>query len=315
MQKIERLRERVEGYLEYRRAASTQANYARAWARWVEWCEEHGAVALPATSESVAMYVADMAERLRYGSMRTYLAAVSTVHVEHGHVSPVLHPLVKRVLAGVRRAKGVRRRQVEPITLAQLGPVAAALPNSVAGRRDRALLLLGWAAALRRAELVALDLADLEEAEGGFYVWVRRSKTDQLGAGARVPVTPGRHPGVCPVRALRAWLDVAGVTAGPVFRAVTRGGRVLPDRLSKQAVAKAVKRAVELAGLDPRDFSGHSLRAGFATSAAMAGLDERDIAKQTRHADLATVRTYIRRGNNLVSNPLTRMGFSGGGDE
>ena len=166
--------------------------------------------------------------------------------------------------------------------------------DTVKGARDRALLLLGFAMAARRSELVALDLADLELTERGLLVTVRRSKTDQVGQGVVKAIPFGRAQETCPVRAVGTWLEIAGITSGAVFRSVTRHGRI-GGALSDQAVSIVVKCYAAAAGLDPSDFSGHSLRAGFVTSAAERGARVERIMDHTGHASLAMVRTYTRR--------------------
>jgi site-specific recombinase XerD len=162
------------------------------------------------------------------------------------------------------------------------------LDASLAGVRDRALLLLGFAGAFRRSELVALDVADLSFTARGVEVTIRRSKTDQEGAGRVVAIPLGSQAETCPVRSLRAWLEAAGIEAGSIFRAVNRWGRV-GGRLADRDVACTVKRAAERAGLDPAAFSGHSLRAGLATSAALAGKSDRAIMATTGHKSRAMV--------------------------
>jgi site-specific recombinase XerD len=173
------------------------------------------------------------------------------------------------------------------------------------GTRDRALLLLGFACALRRSEIVALKVEDLEEAPGGITVQVRKSKTDQEQRGQTVPL-PTRHF-MRPVQALRDWLDRAGITEGHIFRRISPGGTVLADPLSGAVVAAIVKRYCPLAGLDPASFAGHSLRAGFVTSAVEEGASAIRIADVTRHRDLNTVLIYVRRLNSFVEHPLEKV--------
>jgi integrase len=175
------------------------------------------------------------------------------------------------------------------------------LPEGPHGARDRSLLLVGFAGALRRAELVGLDVEDLAWTEDGLVVTLRRSKTDQEGEGRRVAIPLGSTPETCAARSLRRWLEVAKVSDGPVFRVVTRHGHV-GARLTSHSVARIVKRAAKAAGLDPSQLSGHSLRAGLATAAAKAGKSERSIMAQTGHRSVAMVRRYIREADLFVDN-------------
>ncbi len=163
--------------------------------------------------------------------------------------------------------------------------------------------------ALRRSELVALDIEHLEFGPDGLVVILTRRKTDQEGQGSRIGVPRGTHPATCPVRAVRAWLDRAGITDGPVFRAITKGGKVRSGRLGDRTVARVVQEAVAGVGLDPAEFGGHSLRAGLATSAAAHGVEERKIMDQTGHKSVTMVRKYIREGELFRGNAAGRVGL------
>ena len=183
------------------------------------------------------------------------------------------------------------------------------LPDTLQSRRDRALLLLGFAGAFRRSELVAIDLGDLEFNRDGLVVTVRRSKTDPEGQGRRVGIPFGSHLQTCPVRATQAWLEFLDVPSGPVFRPIDRHGHIGTSRLSDKAVALIVKRSAGAAGLPAADLAGHSLRAGLATSAAAAGVSERAIMAQTGHRSVATVRKYIREGSLFLENAAAKVGL------
>jgi integrase len=192
---------------------------------------------------------------------------------------------------------------------ADIKALVAALPETPYGLRDRALLLLGFAGAFRRSELVVLDVGDVAIAREGAIVTVRRSKTDQEGAGQQVGVPRGKQPASCSVRALLAWLELLDADAGPIFRSVDRLGRIRPTRLGDRDVARIVKRAAARADLDPRRYAGHSLRARLATSAAIAGVEERAIMAQTRHRSVAVARRYIRDGSLFRGNAAAAVGL------
>jgi integrase len=176
------------------------------------------------------------------------------------------------------------------------------LQESLIGARDRALLLVGFAGAFRRSELVALDVRDVAFTTEGLMITLRRSKTDQEGQGRSVGLPYGSRLETCPVRSLRAWLALSEITSGPLFRPINRHGTMAEGRLSDRAVALVVKRTAKAAGLDPAKYAGHSLRAGLATSAAAAGVSERAIMNQTGHKSAATVRKYIREGSLFREN-------------
>jgi integrase len=211
-----------------------------------------------------------------------------------GYEPPTDSEAVKAVLAGIRRISGTAPTRKAPATAEALGAMLDCIEGeSVKGKRDRALLLLGFAGALRRSELVALDVADLEETAEGFIVRITRSKTDQEGAGDFVSIPLGSK--LLPVKAVKDWLAASGITEGPLFRPIRKGGMAEAERLSDRAVANIIKERAEAVGLDASAFSGHSLRSGFVTSALGAGADVLRVMDQTRHRQVNTLKGYDRR--------------------
>ena len=281
----------------------TRHAYQWAWGDFTRWSEERGLTPLPAAAETVAVYLSQRAdEGKKVATLELLLAAISQVHQMAGADSPRSSAVVREVMKGIRRERGVAPTQKAPILAAELKQMVAVLPDTLAGTRDRALLLVGFAGAFRRSELAALEVSDLVFTDDGLEVTLRRSKTDQEGEGRKLGVPFGSSPTTCPVRAVRAWLAGAGIEAGPVLRAVDRHGCVGEKRLSGHAIAEVVKRVAEKAGFDRSSVSGHSLRAGLATSAAKAGKTERAIMKQTGHRSVATVRRYIRDADLFSEN-------------
>jgi len=206
--------------------------------------------------------------------------------------------------------KGTAQIGKRPILTEDLRQLVKCLPNNLAGRRDRALLLVGFAGGFRRSELVGLSLNDLTFTGGGLIVLLRRSKTDQEAQGREVGIPFGSTPATCPVRALRAWLaDLEPEGAGPLFRPVNRHGHLLARRVTDRAVALVVKKWARAAGLETADLAGHSLRSGLATSAAAAGVSERAIMAQTGHRSLTTLRKYIRSGSLFLENAAAKVGL------
>ena len=194
-----------------------------------------------------------------------------------------------------------------PVLVEQLRAMLGGLGDTMLGARDRALLGLGFAGAFRRSELVGLDVSDLAFTGDGLEVTIRRSKTDQEGAGRKVGIPYGSTPSTCPVRAVRAWLELAGIVEGPVLRSVNRHGQLSAERLTDRTVALVVKRAALVVGLDPSRLAGHSLRAGLATAAAKAGKSERAIMAQTGHRSVTMVRRYIRDANLFSDNAASGL--------
>src|SRR6476469_5278632 len=184
-----------------------------------------------------------------------------------------------------------------------------ALPDDLPGLRDKAILLIGFAGAFRRSEIVGLQIRDVQSSDAGLIITLRRSKTDQEGASFTKGIPIGTNTTTCPKCALEAWLQLAGITTGPIFRPVDRWGHVGNHALSSLGVARAVKRALTALELDTADYSGHSLRAGLVTAAAMAGVSERVIMQQTGHKNTEMLRRYIREGSLFRENAAAAVGL------
>lgn len=296
-------------------AANTRRAYAADWADFAAWCGARGLVALPATATTVALYLTDLAAPSdatqaprKASTIQRRLAGIVAVHRAADVESPADGREVRAVLRGIRRTLRTAPVEKEPISVPMLHAMTAALPIGLRGTRDRALLLVGYAGAFRRSELVDLAQADVQFTPEGIVIALRRSKTDQEGRGAYKALPYGLHQATCPVRALQAWLTQSEVRDGLLFRSL-RHGRVQPRGLLGRDVARIVKQAAQAAGFDPRALSGHSLRAGFATAAARAGVDERSIMEQTGHRSVLTLRRYVRKGSLFRDNAAGRIGL------
>jgi len=305
-QALETLRAEVEavrGYVEAAAAPATRRAYASDWRRFSSWCEARGLEALPALPETVATFLASEAEAGRRAStIGRRVAAIRAAHERAGAAAPTSAPEVRVTLSGIRRKLGTAPERKAAATSDVLRSMLGTLDGTPAGLRDRALLLLGFTGAFRRGELAGLDVSDLAEEGEGLRVRVRRSKTDQEGRGTEKAIPRDPRPSLCPVAAVRAWLEAAGIQAGPVFRPVSKGGSVGEGRLTGRSVARIVKRAAARAGYDADTFGGHSLRAGLVTSAASAGRDLFAIMDVTGHRSVETVRGYVRRAQAFENN-------------
>jgi len=276
------------------KSAATRRAYQGDASAFVAWCKCHGLEPLPATVDTVAAYLASLARSgLKASTITRRCAGIRYMHRVAGFEPPTGNEAIKAVLAGIRRSIGTAATRKAPATAETIRAIVAEMPTDLRGLRDRALLVLGFAGALRRSELVALDVADLEETPEGLHVHIRRSKTDQEGAGDFVSIPHGSR--LRPVAAVKAWLEAAGITEGPIFRSIKKGGLVTPARLTDRSVAEIIKKRAEAAGFDPAIFSGHSLRAGFVTSALHHGADILRVMDVTRHKEVATLKTYDRR--------------------
>lgn len=301
--------ERARHYARESRAPNTRRAYRADWADFTTWCQTQGKTALPATPATVVLYLSDRAEVLKTATLQRRLTAISQAHKAADLDTPSADRAVRRVMTGIRREKGTAQEGKAPAVTREIRTMVATLPPDLRGHRDRALLLLGFAGAFRRSELVALDVADVQETEEGLVIQLRRSKTDQEGEGRTVGIPYGSRPQTCPVRAVRAWRTAAGITHGPLFRGVDPHGHLRRTRLSDKTVARTVKNAAQAAGLNPARYAGHSLRAGLATAAAQAGVAERVIMAQTGHKSLPMVRKYIREGSLFTQNAAAEVGL------
>lgn len=283
---------RAHAYVQNTRAQNTRRAYGAAWREFEAFCAKHGYAALPASPNAVIDYITALADSgAKASTISVKLAAIRFAHQSQA-TDPTALPAVRLVWQGIRRTIGTAQRRKAAVTLDDLRAMVRATGDDLRGLRDRALVLLGWAGAFRRSELAGLDVEDLH-INGVLKVHLKRSKTDQEGAGS-VKVIPATGNDLCPVAAMRAWLDAADIRSGAVFRSIDRWGHVRGARLTDRDVARIVKRLAEAAGLDPRQFSGHSLRAGFVTSAATAGVPEWQIQEVTGHKSAQVLRRYIR---------------------
>ena len=310
------LRERV---LAAELSENTRAAYRKGWGRFLDYCaEQHISDPLSVCPDKVAGFLVHIATRpnprsgrvLSMNTVELYKSAVSRRYAEAGKPSPTNHPTVRATLKGLARVRRSSPRKVEALREYHIQAMLEAAPNTLLGRRDAAIIAVGFAGALRRSEICNLEVEDVrfvcpwemaEEimedvtdhvVEDRMILTVRRSKTDQRGAGQRVPILDGE--GIRPIDRLRQWLRCSEITTGPLFQTMKRGGYLRGGPLHDGDIARIVKRYAGMVGLDPRDVAGHSLRAGFVTSAAVhhARLDK--IMAVTRHTNPTTVLGYIR---------------------
>ena len=293
------------------KASNTRRAYRADWNHFTAWCGGYGLAPLPACPETVALYLAALAATHKPASLRRRLTVITKAHEAAGYVSPanMRQAVVSETLKGIRRTVGTAQTGKQPLLTAQVRAAIEALPATLQGRRDRALLLVGFAGGFRRSELAAVTVEEVTFCEEGLVILVRRSKTDQEGEGRRVALPRGSQPLTCPVGALREWLQASGIVTGPVFRGINRHGRIEARALHKDSVGLIVKRAVGRIGLDPAQYAGHSLRAGLATQSYLNGSTELAIMRQTGHRSLATVRRYIRDNSLFGGNAAGKLGL------
>jgi site-specific recombinase XerD len=305
------LMDKARGYVAASKAANTVRAYRSDWQHFTGWCAPRGLPILPATPETIALYIADLGGVDKPSTITRRLAAIAKAHQAGGHESPTAmrHAAVKEVLSGIKRTHGTAQAGKAALLTEHLRRLLPVIPDSLLGKRDAAILLLCFAGAFRRSELVSLDVRDVEFSEDGLKVTLRRSKTDQEGRGRVVGVPYGSDPQLCPVRSLRRWLEAASITAGPLFRYVSRHGHIAGSALTAQTVRGVVQRYCRAAGLGARQFSAHSLRSGFVTQATINSASECSIMNQTGHKSPAMVRRYTRDLNLFRDNAATRLGL------
>lgn len=290
----------VRQYLQASLSENTRIAYFNDLTHFIKW---GGSV--PATPESIASYLAAHAKYLSFATLSRRVVAIGKAHMAKGLKSPAHSELVKATLHGIRRINGKAQRRVKPALLRDVQCMVDGLQGTK-GLRDKALLLIGFAGAFRRSELVSIQIDDLDFVDEGLVIHLRRGKTDQVGKGRdiAIPFVRGKY---CPVKAINAWLNFSGIVEGALFRRVSRYGQVLEHGLSGPSVALIVKQHAESSGLDASQFSGHSLRAGFVTSAAKSGVSSIKICQQTGHQSEEVMRRYFRDSHLFTDNPLGRM--------
>jgi len=323
---IEELSRRAAVYATRARGDGTRRAYRAAWRQYEAWCRSLGREPLAADPDTIAMYVVRLADAgLAVSSIRVALAAIRTAHLLAGRSLDLRHPRLAMVVDGVTRSKGLRpRRQATPAVPGVLRLLLAECPSPdrPLGARNRAMLLLGFGAALRRSELVSLALGDVEIVPGkGLLLTIARSKTDQYGKGQRVAVVANpREPGFCVLAAFEAWLGHRRQAADldwtatassraerPLFCAVTKNGRVTGRALSDKTVVNLIKATAAAAGLDPERFSGHSLRRGLLTAGGESEAQLADLMRQSRHRSAQTVLGYIEPADLWRNNVTERV--------
>jgi integrase len=292
---------RVLHFIEAATAPNTRRAYDSDLKHFLAW-----GGALPASPDVVARYLAAHATTHVVATLARRLVAIRRAHALQGLPDPVRSELVRLTFRGIRRAHGRPQRRAAALAVEEMAAIVASLGDSVRDARDRALLLVGFAGAFRRSELSRIDCKSIEQTPRGIVVTIPKSKTDQEGQARHVAIPHGRSA-ICAIKALDQWLELSGITKGPVFRPVTRRGHVMPGRLSGDSIASIVKERVKTIGLDPARYSGHSLRAGFVTSAAMAGAPAWRIKAQTGHASDALVGRYIRLSDPFAAAAVPSM--------
>jgi len=306
----EKLSEKSKKRMQKSKADNTLRAYEADWLDFYDWCSYRNLQVLPAEPETIVNYINDLADNAKANTVSRRISAISENHKAAGYEdeNPCRGGLVRNALDAIKREKGTIQRGKVPLLLEDLQDIASYFDVSdIAGIRDKALMLTGFMGAFRRSELVKIDVEDLTFAREGVIILVHQSKGDQEGQGEYVAIPYNSDPNVCAVVALKHWVNAAQLKSGALFRPVNKYKQIRDRRLTDKSVAIIVKKYAALAGLNAEDFAGHSLRRGFATSAAQHDVDERTIMQQTRHKSEKMVRRYIEQGNLFKNNALNKM--------
>jgi len=305
-----KLSEKSKRRLKKSKSDNTLKAYEADWNDFSAWCKYNALTDLPAEPETIVNYINDLADDAKANTVSRRVSAISENHIAAGFQAknPARSGLVRSALDAIRREKGTMQRGKSPILMEDIEELALCFTaDDIIAIRDKALLFLGFAGAFRRSELVNIQVEDLTFSAEGLIVLIAQSKGDQFGEGNYVAIPYAPSESLCPVTAVQHWLEVSGLHKGPLFRPFKRNKELRQAQLSDKSVALIVKKYIALSGLDPADFAGHSLRRGFATSAAQHNVDEYTIMKQTRHKSEKMVRRYIEQGNMFKHNPLNNM--------
>ncbi len=275
------------------------------------FCVKHGLKALPTEPKIVSLYLTHLSKNSKVSTLRRRLVSISMVHKLKGYYLDTKHPIIVENLMGIKRTKGSIQKGKKPILINHLKSIINVINDQKKEEtkklRDKAIILIGFGGGFRRTELISIDYEDLEFVPEGLKIIIKRSKTDQFGEGTMKGLPYFTNETYCPVTNLKKWLEISKIKTGPIFRRFSKGLTLTDKRLTDQSVVLLMKEYLNLAGIENKNFAGHSLRSGFATVAAESGADERSIMAMTGHKTSQMVRRYIREANIFKNNALNKV--------
>ena len=275
------------------------------------FCAKNGLKSLPSEPKIVSIYITHLSKLSKISTLKRRLVSISMVHKLKGHYLDTKHPIIVENLMGIKRIKGTIQKGKKPLLINHLKSIINVIDNKKINERkklrDKSIILIGFGGGFRRTELISIDYEDLEFVPEGLKIIIKRSKTDQFGEGMIKGLPYFNNESYCPVANLKKWLDISNVKSGPIFRRFSKGSTITDNRLTDQSVALLIKEYLNLAGIENKNFAGHSLRSGFATVAAESGADERSIMAMTGHKTTQMVRRYIREANIFKNNALNKI--------
>ena len=276
------------------------------------FCAQNGFKSLPSEPKIISLYLTHLSTKeVKMSTLKRRLVSIGVIHKLKGHYLDTKHPSIIENIMGIKRRKGSFQKGKKPILINNLKLLINVIDKfnkeKIMRARDRSIILIGFSGGFRRNEIVSLDFDDLDFVSEGLKINLKRSKTDQYGEGSVKGLPYFDNSQYCPVLSVKKWIEISNIDSGPLFRRFSKGSKLTDNRLTDQTVALLIKKYLNLAGIDSKNYSGHSLRSGFATSAAESGAEERSIMAMTGHKSTQMVRRYIREANLFRNNALNKI--------
>ena len=305
------LHEATLNNLKSSKANNTLRAYRSDFKDFGAFCAKHGLNSLPTEPKIVSLYLTNLSKNSKISTLRRRLVSIGMVHKLKGHYLDTKHPIIIENLMGIRRVKGSIQKGKKPLLINHLKSIINVIDEQkiqeIKKLRDKSIILVGFGGGFRRTELISIDYEDLEFVAEGLKITIKKSKTDQYGQGMIKGLPYFNNKVYCPVTNLKHWLEISRINSGPIFRRFSKGSYLTDKRLTDQSVVLLMKEYLNLAGIENKNFAGHSLRSGFATVAAESGADERSIMAMTGHKTTQMVRRYIREANIFKNNALNKV--------
>ena len=276
------------------------------------FCAQNGFKSIPSEPKIISLYLTHLStKQVKMSTLKRRLVSIGVIHKLKGHYLDTKHPSIIENLMGIKRRKGSVQKGKKPLLINSLKQIINVIDKEINDEikqlRDRSIILIGFSGGFRRNEIVSLDYDDLDFVSEGLKINIKRSKTDQFGEGSLKALPYFENSQYCPVVSIQKWVEISKINNGPLFRRFKKGSKLSDKRLTDQTVALLIKKYLEMAGINSRNYSGHSLRSGFATSAAESGAEERSIMAMTGHKSTEMVRRYIKEANLFKNNALNKI--------
>jgi len=309
---IKALQEETLLNLQNSKANNTVRAYKSDFNNFGLFCAQNGFKSLPSEPKIVSLYITHLSSKgIKMSTLKRRLVSIGVIHKLKGHYLDTKHPVIIENIMGIKRRKGSIQKGKKPLLINNLKKIINVIDEcnteNIKKFRDRSIILMGFSGGFRRNEIVSLDYDDLDFVNEGLKISIKRSKTDQFGEGSVKGLPYFDNTQYCPVLSLKNWIEISKIRSGPLFRRFSKGTKLSEKRLTDQTVALLIKKYLKIAGIDSKNYSGHSLRSGFATSAAEAGVEERNIMSMTGHKSPEMVRRYIKEANIFKNNALNKI--------